>query len=70
MSGLSKFERWAKDRPHSTYKDFYREVTEAKLLSGDPHPTLGANLKEDSFGESGRNFISCLIEWGLKETDV
>ncbi len=50
--GRADFKNWQEQNPSKTFKDYFAETIERKLLKGKAHRSLGSNLKDKQFGES------------------
>jgi hypothetical protein len=62
------FEEWLKDNPGGTFEDYYGQVIERHLDSGESHPTLGRKLIPGrAFGEGGDGMLKRLTALGLEK---
>jgi hypothetical protein len=64
------YEEWLKRNPNGKFHQFYVESICEHLLQGKPHFTLGKNLRDQVFGQSGLNVLNFLKQEGLKPGHV
>ena len=66
----NRFDRWRRANPSKKFRHYFAELERPGLLNGRKHPSLGGNLTEGEFGESGAEALEVLIEHGLTPNDA
>jgi hypothetical protein len=65
-----RFDRWRCANPSKKFRHYFAELERPGLLNGWTHPSLGRNLTNGEFGESGSEALDVLIEHGLTPNDA
>ena len=63
-------EDWQRQNPSKPFKDYFAQAVAAKLARGREHASLGGNLRDETFGDSGRRMFGRLRKYGLKSSDT